>query len=258
MQIGAMNHPMRDVVEEIRSFRENGFDLIDLTLEPDRAHPDALDVAAVAAALTETGLGAVGHTAWFLPIASSFDRVRQAALDEMVRCLDVFARLGVQRVNVHPDQRVSLYERDWVVERNAGALRFLTEQAGQRRIQLMAENVPGLFNRPETLRKLFAAAPDLAWHLDVGHANLGAPANTTEHLLEEFGDRLAHVHLSDNKGGDADLHLPLGAGTIDWRWVVGLLKRYHYDGTITLEVFSPDSEYLAISRRKLRRLWDEI
>ncbi|MGH2460445.1 MAG: sugar phosphate isomerase/epimerase family protein [Chloroflexota bacterium] len=257
MQIGAMNHPMRDVVAEISGFREMGFDFVDLTLEPARAQPGVLDVAAVAAALAGTGLGVVGHTAWFLPIASSFDRVRQAALDELTSCLDVFARLQVRRVNVHPDQRVSLYDREWVIERNADALRFLVARAAEREIQLMAENVPGLFNTPETLRRLLDAVPGLAWHLDVGHANLGAPRNQTERLLESCGDRLVHVHLSDNKGGDADLHLPLGAGTIDWRWVVDVLRRFGYDGTITLEVFSPDPEYLALSRRKLRRWWDE-
>ena len=257
MQIGAMNHPMRDVVGEISAFREIGFDFVDLTLEPARANPGVLDVKAVAAALADTGLGVVGHTAWFLPIASSFGRVRQAALDELVACLDVFAELRVRRVNVHPDQRVSLYDREWVIERNADALRYLVARATERGIQLMAENIPGLFNSPETLRRLFDSVPGLAWHLDVGHANLGAPGNATQRLIESCGDRLVHVHLSDNKGGDADLHLPLGAGTIDWRWVVSVLKHAGYDDTITLEVFSPDAEYLAMSRRKLRQLWNE-
>lgn len=256
MLIGAMNHPMRDVVGEIYSFREMGFDFVDLTLEPARARPDVLDVRSVAAALADTGLSAVGHTAWYLPIASPFDRVRQAALDELTSCLDVFAQLGIRRANVHPDQRVSLYDRTWIVERNADSLRYLVQRAAERGIQMMVENIPGLFSQVEMLRRLLDAAPGLAWHLDVGHANLATPANLSEQLLQAFADRLVHVHLSDNKGGDADLHLPLGAGTIDWRWVIDTLKRHHYDGTITLEVFSPDTEYLAISRRKLRHLWD--
>jgi sugar phosphate isomerase/epimerase len=258
MLIGAMNHPMRDVVAEIRGFREMGFDFVDLTLEPDRALPNVLDVTSVASALAETGLAAVGHTAWYLPIASPFDRVRQAACDELIHCFDVFAQLGVQRVNVHPDQRVSLYDRDWIVERNADSLRFLAGRATERGLQLMVENIPGLFGQVEVLRRLFEAVPNVAWHLDVGHANLGVPSNVTERLIEGLRDRLVHVHLSDNRGGDADLHLPLGAGTIDWRWVVDVLKQYEYDGTITLEVFSPDVEYLSISRRKLRRLWDLV
>jgi sugar phosphate isomerase/epimerase len=256
MLIGAMNHPMRDVVREIYSFREMGFDFVDLTLEPQRAHPGVLDVRSVAAALADTGLSAVGHTAWYLPIASPFDRVRQAALDELTSCLDVFAQLGIRRANVHPDQRVSLVDRDWIVERNVDSFRYLVDRATERGLQVMVENIPGLFGQVETLRRLLDAVPALAWHLDVGHANLATPANLSEQLLEAIGERLAHVHLSDNKGGDADLHLPLGAGTIDWRRTIDALKRHRYNGTITLEVFSPDLEYLAISRRKLLRLWE--
>ena len=47
MIIGAMNHPMRDVGSEIRRFHDLGFDFVDLTLEPERARPRDIDVAAV-------------------------------------------------------------------------------------------------------------------------------------------------------------------------------------------------------------------
>ena len=45
-------------------------------------------------------------------------------------------------------------------------------------------------------------------------------------------------------------------GRIDWPWALGLLKKAGYDGTITLEVFTPDREYLRYSRDALRRIWD--
>jgi sugar phosphate isomerase/epimerase len=254
-----MNHPMRDPVAEIRKFRDLGFDFIDLTLEPERARPSDIDAAQVSAALRDTGLGIVGHTAWYLPIASPFDRLQAAAIDELRVCFDVFARLEVKWVNVHPDQRVpSLFARSWTVQRNVDVLGRLTILAEERGVRLMLENVPGVFNSVESLKSVFDAVPTLGWHLDVGHANLGSSTNATAVLLEAFGNRLSHVHFSDNKGGDADLHLPLGAGTIDWRWAVQLLKQSNYDGTITLEVFSPDTDYVAMSRSKVRGLWDEI
>lgn len=258
MRIGAMNHPMRDVVEEIHAFKALGFDFLDLTLEPARTLPDLIDVARVAAALQSTGLGAVGHTAWYLPIASPIPALRQAAHDELRRAFDVFARLGISPVNVHPDQRIpSVYPRDWGIEQNAAALAILTAEAEQRGLRLMVENLPGTFNRVDALQKVFAAAPSLGFHLDVGHANLSTPANLTGTLLDRFADRLRHVHFSDNKGGDADLHLPMGVGAIDWRWAVRELKRHGYDGTISLEVFSPDREYLEMSRKKVQKIWAE-
>ncbi len=71
-----------------------------------------------------------------------------------------------------------------------------------------------------------------------------------------ISNRLRHVHLHDNKGGGADLHLPLGAGTMNFARHVRTLKASGYDGRITLEVFSEDRRYLAHSRDILRRLWD--
>lgn len=258
MLIGAMNHPMRDIEQEVRRFRELGFDFIDLTLEPERARPRDIDVPSVRRILEDAEMTAVGHTAWYLPIGSPFGSIRDAALDELTVSLDVFARLGVNRMNVHPDGRVpSLFSRDWVLERNLESLAILLDRARERGVRLMLENIHGLFGQVDALRGIFERLPDLAWHLDVGHANLGGATNTTPDLLAALPGRLAHVHLSDNKGGDADLHLPIGAGTIDWRWAINLLKRSGFDDTITLEVFSPDDDYLSISRRKVRQLWDE-
>ena len=71
-----------------------------------------------------------------------------------------------------------------------------------------------------------------------------------------YGLRLRHVHLHDNKGGSADLHLPLGAGTLDTAHHIQSLQAIGYDGTITLEVFTPDRRHLAYSRDVLRALWD--
>ena len=63
-----------------------------------------------------------------------------------------------------------------------------------------------------------------------------------------------HVHLHDNDGR-SDLHLPPGAGTIDWAAVVLALKDAGYDGTITLEVFSRDRDYVLLGKRKVEALW---
>ena len=99
--------------------------------------------------------------------------------------------------------------------------------------------------------------PEIGLHLDIGHCNLLVEENTTDELLAKYSSRLQHVHLHDNKGGGADLHLPLGTGTMDIPHYVRSLKACGYDGTITLEVFSEDSHYLSYSRDILRKLWDE-
>ena len=91
--------------------------------------------------------------------------------------------------------------------------------------------------------ELLDPLPALGLHLDIGHANLEVEQNTAIAILATHGRRLRHVHLHDNKGGWADLHLPLGVGTMDVAKYVTALKRSGYDGTITLEVFTRDRHY---------------
>jgi hypothetical protein len=57
MQIGAMNHPARDPTAEIEWIGRNGFEFVDLTLEPFAADPDLIDPDALRAALDRHGHG---------------------------------------------------------------------------------------------------------------------------------------------------------------------------------------------------------
>lgn len=56
MLIGAMNNPMKDVVEEIEGFASDGFDFIDLTLEPDLAYSANIPVKKIKQVLEKAGL----------------------------------------------------------------------------------------------------------------------------------------------------------------------------------------------------------
>jgi len=257
MLIGAMNNPMVDVVQEIETFAGFGFDFMDLTLEPQAAYSGTLPIEKVRAALERTRIGVIGHTAWYLPIASPIPEMRESAICEIERDMLIFASLGATKINVHPFVQAPLHETRWIRETNIAAFQRLAVRAKELGLKLMLENIAGHFNTPRDLSVVFAAVPDLGLHLDVGHANLETEHNLTVELASLFADRLEHVHFSDNNGGNLDLHLPLGVGKIDWKWIVHILKRIGYDGTITLEVFAEDKEYLLFSRRKLLKLWNE-
>lgn len=252
-----MNHPAREVLQEIEWIAAMGLGFIDLTLEPPRAASWEIDRAAIRGALERHTLGVVGHTAFYLPIASGIEEVRRAALTELRRCVDAFATIGVRWMNIHPDRHAPMHDRHFFVRRNLETLSELLPYASEHGIGLMVENLPGDFNSARELGELLDPLPDLGLHLDIGHANLLVARNTVEELLTAYGSRLRHVHLHDNKGGAADLHLPLGTGTVDLRGAVRQLQRVGYDGTITLEVFTPDPHYLAYSRDLLQRVWTE-
>jgi sugar phosphate isomerase/epimerase len=257
MLIGAMNHPEQDVIEEIERIAAMGFDFIDLTLEPPRVASWMVDPNAIRSALKKRGLSVVGHTAYYLPLASSFEGVRCAAVTEFRRCLAVFAALGAKFMNIHPDRYTPFHSREFYIQRNLLTLRELLPEAERLGVGLMIENLPGDFNNAQQLGELLDPIPELGLHLDIGHANLQVPENTTGEILRRHGDRLRHVHLHDNKGGSADLHLPLGSGTLKLRDHICELHNVGFDGTITLEVFTPDRHFLAYSRDVLRRVWSE-
>jgi sugar phosphate isomerase/epimerase len=252
-----MNHPGKEVLHEIEWMAEMGLGFIDLTLEPPLAASWKVDRDAIRRALDRHGLEVVGHTAYYLPLASGIEEIRQASLKELCRCVDAFAEIGARWMNVHPDRHAPMHDRRFFVERNIATLAELLPYAAERGVGVMVENLPGDFNTAKDLGELLDPLPDLGLHLDIGHANLLVLHSTVEELLLSYGPRLRHVHLHDNKGGSADLHLPLGTGTVDVRGAVGLLRRAGYDETITLEVFTPDRHHLAYSRDLLHRIWQE-
>lgn len=257
MLIGAMNHPARDVLMEIDWISEMGFDFIDLTLEPPAADVRKLDLHDVRSALDDHGLSVVGHTAYYLPLCSPFESLRRAAVQELKLCLEAFGQLGVRWMNLHPDRQAPLHDRKFVIERNLQSIRELLPVAQEHGLGLMIENLPGNFNTARQVSELLDPIPELGLHLDIGHANLLVELNCTDELLASYGRRLRHVHLHDNKGGNADLHLPLGAGTLETDHYVRSLQAVGYDDTITLEVFTPDRRHLAYSLEVLRQLWKD-
>jgi sugar phosphate isomerase/epimerase len=257
MLIGTMNHPARDVLKEIEWIAGMGLDFVDLTIEPPMAAVWKIDPPAIRAALEKHHLPVVGHTAYYLPLCSPFESIRRAAVDELRRCLEAFNQIGARWMNIHPDHNAPLHQTEFVNERNLQSLRELAPMAGNLGMGLMIENLPGRFNTVRQLAPLLDAMPELGLHLDVGHSNLLVEPNSADELIAAYGSRLRHVHLHDNKGGKKDLHMPLGTGNLDYPHYIRSLKRSGYDGTITLEVFTPDPHYLAYSRDVLRRVWDE-
>jgi sugar phosphate isomerase/epimerase len=255
MLIGAMNHPAEDVFSEIAWMADLGLDFIDLTLEPPRAASWQVDGTRVASELQRKGMKVVGHTAWYLPMASPIEEIRRGALRELCRCIDVFAAAGAHWMNLHPDRFSPWHPRSFYIQRNIEIMQESVDSGASKGVGIMIENLPGDFNNPQQLSDLLDPIPQLGLHLDIGHANLQVPMNSTPEILRVFGKRLRHVHLHDNKGGREDLHLPLGAGTLNLPDMVGALKGCGYDDTITLEVFTKDRRLLAFSREVLQSVW---
>lgn len=260
MKIGAMNHPGKDPIAEIRWVGEHGFDFIDFTLEPPCADPDQIDPEAIKAALAHYNLDVVAHCAWFIPLSSPFASIRQAALTEFRRSLKAAHAIGAKVMNTHYFGVPHLFPSEKAIVWNAEVLTPLCEEAATLGINIVIENVPKQGqNQLENLVALMAQVPGLYFHLDSGHAKLERSYDRFDEYLENLAHKLLHVHLSDNDGS-SDQHLPLGAAPRSdtvWPEHIKKLKATGYDGTISLEIFAEYKEYLLLSRDLLRKWWDE-
>ena len=255
MHLGMMNNPKRPVITEVERIGRNGFSFVDLTMEGPQA--TQFDVPAVRRLLEQYGLGVIGHTDPNLPYAYPIAAVRKASLGELERCAAAFAGVGATLMNIHPCYQCPPTMKRDLPEMNQEALGPIVDMAHGYGLRLMLENFKAPFDSVTTFKKIFKAVPDLGFHLDVGHANLGGGGALN--FCRVLGSKLAHVHLSDNRGREDD-HMPIGAGHIDWESVIPALRATGYDDSITLEVFADTdawaAEYLKISRAIVLSLWD--
>ncbi len=263
MHFGAMNFPIRPVLDEIHAIGALGFDYVELAMDPPEAHWERLrqQSHAIRKALDQHALGLVCHLPTFVHTADLTPSIRAASRDEVRRSLGLAAELGAPKVVLHPSfvgglgRSVPEVVKRYTLESLDAAVR----QADACGCRICLEN---LFDRltPFSAIEDFAAAfqrwPQLEMTLDVGHAFLdGQGMERILAFIHAFGDRLGHVHISDNHG-QRDDHLAVGGGAIDFTLLMKALQQMGYDGTMTLEIFTDDRTDLVRSRAALQTLID--
>lgn len=252
MLIGYPNHPRRNFLKEINWIGENNFDFIDVFLEEDEASPQNINISESKKLLQNYNLNTVGHTAWYLPIGSPNKAMRVTAVKEVSKCFDVFRNLDVKLVTIHADWASGIFSEDESINFQSESLNLIDDNAREYGLEIIYEPTVSKYDTIENIGKVLKKVPNINFHLDIGHANLNN--NSPVEFIEAFHSKMKHVHLHDNDG-IRDLHLPIGCGNIHWQRTISELKKY-YDGTITLEIFSYDRDFILLSKRKLRKLWD--
>jgi sugar phosphate isomerase/epimerase len=256
MRIGAMNDPRRPLLEEIHWIASHGFEYIDLTLEAPGAALESTTWSDVRAALDDSGLGVICHAAPSLPIENPSPLVRQAALDELRRSIDASAILAAPLCTTH--------FRGWPAHLSDAAgydyyrqmFEILLRHGAEQGVAVALENSTENRHQLKYFREIFHRLPDLKLLFDIGHGNIKTAKSMTRDYLFALGDRLAHVHLSDNNG-EGDDHLAIGApkrGGIDLAHELRGLRSFRYDAGITVEVFG-DRRWLLASADLLREVW---
>jgi sugar phosphate isomerase/epimerase len=205
---------------------------------------DRARIRRVRALVERSGVRCGLHSASFVNTAEIMPTVRKAALAHLREYVDLTAALGCEYLVVHCGFHFSAY-LDTVHGALYETMARAVEYGERRRVPLVIENMnplPGdsefqyLGVRVDEFQRLFGRirSPFLGLALDVAHSEL-VPGGTAS-FVRAFPDRIHSAQLSDNRGR-VDEHMTIGAGTIDFRRVLGALRRIRFAGPLIIELF---------------------
>lgn len=258
MQIAMLSDPRRPLVEEVIWAASHGFEVLDITLTAPYAALAETDWAAVRSALGDHGLGVVCRAAPDLPVENASPLVRQAALNELRRSLDVAAQLAAPICTTsfrgwpdHLDERSGYEYTRQLYEVACAHGKALS-------VRLALENRPQNTHQLKWFREIFQRLPDLGLCYNVGHGNIQTMQSMTREYLFALADRLAHVRISDNDGRE-NSQLAFGAprrGGINLARELQSLRSFRYDAAITVAVLG-ERRWLLASAEILRAAWPQ-
>lgn len=261
MRFGAMNFPVKALQSEIEDFADMGFDFLELTMDPPRAHYTRLrsEKNEIRRRLHLAHMGLVCHLPTFVYTADLTESIRRASVQEIMASLETARDLEAEKAVLHPGYIggmgafVMETSRKYALE----SLSAIATKAHELGMVLCLENMfPRYlsFVEPEDFRAVFEQFPSMKLTLDTGHANIeDNKGDRALRFLKMFIHRLGHVHVSDNHG-KKDEHLPVGAGSVPLGKIAKVLKREGYDDTITLEIFTENRHELTASRERIRKM----
>ncbi len=261
MKHGAVNFPIKPVLNELREIANLGFDSVELTMDAPEATPQKVSAQKeeILDFLSSQNLQLISHVPCFVSTADLYESIRSASRKEVLEALEASSQLGVKKAVLHPSYVTGLgkYVKDEVKKLGYEFLETVYVRANDLGITLCLENMTPMemwLSEPEEFIGVFEKFEKMKLTLDLGHANIQTKESTVHEFIKLYGKKIGHLHVSDNFGKE-DNHLPLGCGKIKFDEIFSEIKKTGYDDTMTLEVFSQDRDYLKLSLRKAKMIW---
>lgn len=264
MKYGAMNFPVKPLLQEIEEIGELGFDYMELTMDPPEAAPQKVlaQKKSILNLLNRYKMGITGHLPTFVWTSDLYESLRNASLHENIKAIEASAELGIEKLVLHPGYITGMGK--FVIDKAKGygleSIEAILKKTNSLGMTLCIENMfpqANFLTQPHEFQEVFETFPEIRLALDIGHANLGGDRSRAIEFIQRYGYHIGHIHANDNFGKE-DNHLPIGAGLIDFDRIIKALKQTSYDETITIEVFSKDRDYLRISKEKIKRMWESL
>jgi sugar phosphate isomerase/epimerase len=166
-------------------------------------------------------------------------RVLEITRFRFSQVMDLAEKIKPEQIVFHPgfdDFRFAFREELWL-ENSLRVWEELVESANRIKTRVCLENV--FDPRPDHLIRLREkVGQELGFCLDTGHILIFSEVPLGE-WLEAFSDGLRELHLHDNHGHE-DLHLPVGEGAFDFRFLWSEVTDRGLEPVIVLEHHSAE------------------
>jgi sugar phosphate isomerase/epimerase len=177
------------------------------------------------------------------------EKIREVTVLRFRQVLKLVSYFHPRNIVLHPGYDRWRYDDDvdlWL-KNSLLTWKPLVEEAEALAVKMALENV--FDESPEPLRRLLdeVNSPFLGYCLDAGHENLFSEV-PLEDWVGVLGPRLLEIHLHDNHG-DADEHLPLGQGSIDFPGLFSFLEEKK-----VLPIYTIEPHEIALLQPSLRAL----
>lgn len=254
-RVGFVTQVEMGLVDAVAAGGRYDFDYLEVMLDGPEARSRIGDPVRIRRRFEDAGLDCLVHLPFGgIDAGSPFAHVHDGAVRELEAHLELAADLGAEKAVLHADS--GAWKPAWDDEARRDAvvasirdLRHVGEDLG---IEICPENLPGGVVSagafPDLLERTEA---DMT--LDTGHARVdGLDSAGIAAFVDDHADRISHVHLNDTRIPE-DEHLPFGAGTLDFEAILGAFPA-DWAGTLSLEVFTDDYEYVGVSKDRLTRV----
>lgn len=255
-RLGFVQQTMWPWEETIEQAAEYGFDHVELLMDGDHDRT-ALDpiAAEIRATAADLGVDLLVHLPFRLDVGSPQEHVREGSVRELEAAIETAGAFGAKKGVVHAHSRAwpAVWDRETVQGHLLDSIRRLDDHGRECGVEVCVENLKGDWLTLDEF-PLLLDATDASVTLDTGHARKeGHDAAAIAAFAREHADRISHVHV--NETIEQLEHIPIGAGDLDFAAVLGALfdgADGDWTGTLSIEVFTPNFDYVRASRDNLR------
>lgn len=256
-----------DLLETIRIVASVGYQGIEIMADVPHAYPLHLsdaDVHAIRRALDANRLaisninafmhhadGDTYHPSWI----EKDPALRAKRVAYTLGCIDLAEKMGARNISTEPGGPLDGMSREEGMLLFREGLAAVEGRAREKGIRILIEPEPGLLleNSREFLEIFQDLDPEVfGINFDIGH--FFCVSEDPAELIKSMKDVIHHFHLEDIAPSREHHHLMLGNGAIDIPGVLGTIDAIGFEGFVTVELYTYESQAEEAAREAFRYL----